>query len=747
MFYERKSNLESHGHGKGTIQRRQGCGFDGAHDVDGAKEKEREGERAASERKREKVGRLAKERVRRQCGDSDASSDGDDNGEGMAATSVKFRDGLEREYVGFEFVEREITQRGIDDVCVFVKYNGQWDGTLRYVGDEMKGILVPETATYVGLIELVRSAIGIRSPAKTIVMRYGVEPGMPLVRIQCNADVKFYIQLKKKDVHVLSKFSITIDVLDESAAEARPPEVGESNHIDVQRSREGGQSDEAMQHVDDNNLIIFPPPFHIPSPTISLDLHTESGIEKLHQVLNNDLCTAHGDCNAGDSVSGSVVVADYTPVTMRKNCIFENKKLLQYHLHHDAMSKHYQFKVKRSNSTLLHVICIDNEGCPWQLRATRMRGSELFVVKRYDDVHTCSIEIVQVLPAWAEMVKRKNHAFDIHIEIDSGNYLQYFYMCLAASKNGWPYCRPVIVVDGSALKAKFGGMLLATCGHNANGYIFSLAFGIVPSESNESWKWFFEKLRDSIGMRESLAIVVDRHKGIEYASSQPRVSGCGIRYMHLTLGCKLEDQADPTSGREHTSTDGVHPIGSAEGWDVPEEVRSQIVNLPSTKLGPGRPRVRRILSQGEEHEPIRCGRCNGYGHNRQTCTNSVPLRLDQYESSHIQSLESPIRHNERARFIYVPAFGRDNFPLVLYSVAGYHSQNVLAACLFDMKFTYMLAGYEGSCHDARMLEEAIAFHGFPKPPPGKFYLADSGYANKDCFLSPYRRETYHSPEY
>ncbi|GMN20062.1 hypothetical protein TIFTF001_042993 [Ficus carica] len=164
----------------------------------------------------------------------------------------------------------------------------------------MKGILVSETATYVGLIELVRSAIRIRGPAKTIVMRYSVEPGMPLVRIQCDADVKLYIQLKKKDVHVLSKFLITIDVLDESAAKARPPKVGESNHIDVQRSREGVQSDEAMQHVDDSNLIILPHPPHIPSPIINLDLHTESGIEKQHQVLNNDLYTAHGDCNAGE---------------------------------------------------------------------------------------------------------------------------------------------------------------------------------------------------------------------------------------------------------------------------------------------------------------------------------------------------------------------------------------------------------------------------------------------------------------
>ena len=50
---------------------------------------------------------------------------------------------------------------------------------------------------------------------------------------------------------------------------------------------------------------------------------------------------------------------------------------------------------------------------------------------------------------------------------------------------------------------------------------------------------------------------------------------------------------------------------------------------------------------------------------------------------------------------------------------GVHSQNVLAASSFDMKFTYMLACYKGFCHDARMLEEAIAFHKFSIPPFGK----------------------------
>ncbi|GMN62618.1 hypothetical protein TIFTF001_031700 [Ficus carica] len=64
-----------------------------------------------------------------------------------------------------------------------------------------------------------------------------------------------------------------------------------------------------------------------------------------------------------------------------------------------------------------------------------------------------------------------------------------------------------------------------------------------------------------------------------------------------------------------------------------------------------------------------------------------------------------------------------------------------------MKFTYILVGYEGSCHDARMLEETIAFHGFPIPSPREFCLVGSGYVNKDCFLSPYRRETYHLMEF
>ena len=136
-------------------------------------------------------------------------------------------------------------------------------------------------------------------------------------------------------------------------------------------------------------------------------------------------------------------------------------------------------------------------------------------------------------------MKKMNPGSDIYLESDSDNRFEYLYMCFAASNAGWPHCRPVIVVDGSALKARYGGTLLIACGHDADGSIFPLAFCITASESNASWEWFFTKLRDSIGIREELAIVADRHKGIERAVSivYPEAD-FGICVQHLAGNLK-----------------------------------------------------------------------------------------------------------------------------------------------------------------------------------------------------------------
>lgn len=51
---------------------------------------------------------------------------------------------------------------------------------------------------------------------------------------------------------------------------------------------------------------------------------------------------------------------------------------------------------------------------------------------------------------------------------------------------------------------------------------------------------------------------------------------------------------------------------------------------------------------------------------------------------------------------------------------GIPTQNVMAACSFDMQFTFVLAGWEGTAHDTRIFLNAINSRdlNFPNPPSG-----------------------------
>ena len=76
---------------------------------------------------------------------------------------------------------------------------------------------------------------------------------------------------------------------------------------------------------------------------------------------------------------------------------------------------------------------------------------------------------------------------------------------------------------------------------------------------------------------------------------------------------------------------------------------------------------------------------------------------------------------------------------------GTISQNVLAACTFDMKFCYVHSGWEGSAADGRIFEDARQ-HDFVIP-EGKYYLADAGFSCCQTLLTPYRGIRYHLKEW
>ncbi|XP_062028918.1 uncharacterized protein LOC133744908 [Rosa rugosa] len=87
----------------------------------------------------------------------------------------------------------------------------------------------------------------------------------------------------------------------------------------------------------------------------------------------------------------------------------------------------------------------------------------------------------------------------------------------------------------------------------------------------------------------------------------------------------------------------------------------------------------------------------------------------------------------------IPYIGRKGMP----------TQNIMAACNFDMQFIFACAGWEGTAHDTRIFLSAIRNPkwNFPNPPSGKYYLVDAGYPQMKGYLGPYKNNTYHLPDF
>ncbi|KAL8498142.1 hypothetical protein ACS0TY_021465 [Phlomoides rotata] len=68
-------------------------------------------------------------------------------------------------------------------------------------------------------------------------------------------------------------------------------------------------------------------------------------------------------------------------------------------------------------------------------------------------------------------------------------------------------------------------------------------------------------------------------------------------------------------------------------------------------------------------------------------------------------------------------------------------------CDTNMKFVYVITGWEGSGTDSRVLRDAVNHtHGL-KVFMEKYYLCDNGYPNCEGFLTPYKRVMYHLSEW
>lgn len=80
--------------------------------------------------------------------------------------------------------------------------------------------------------------------------------------------------------------------------------------------------------------------------------------------------------------------------------------------------------------------------------------------------------------------------------------------------------RKVIVVGTTLLKTVYGGMLVCATAQEPNHHHYPIAFSVIDSEKDVSWKWFFETLQTVIPDGHELVFMSDRHASIIKAVSE-----------------------------------------------------------------------------------------------------------------------------------------------------------------------------------------------------------------------------------
>ncbi|XP_057535327.1 uncharacterized protein LOC130813505 [Amaranthus tricolor] len=77
-----------------------------------------------------------------------------------------------------------------------------------------------------------------------------------------------------------------------------------------------------------------------------------------------------------------------------------------------------------------------------------------------------------------------------------------------------------ISIDGTHLYEKYKGTLMIAMVIDTNSQLFPLAFAIVEGESNDTWSWFLDCIRQYVTKRDDLCVISDRHKGILHAMNR-----------------------------------------------------------------------------------------------------------------------------------------------------------------------------------------------------------------------------------
>ncbi|XP_050224634.1 uncharacterized protein LOC126674254 [Mercurialis annua] len=484
----------------------------------------------------------------------------------------------------------------MENILVFVHYNGRWNQNMEYIDFEPIGIVVNTACDYNNFQEILYKQLQINHMSTLLEIKYQVRSNYPPLKISDNVNLSFYLELKKNESDCM-KYPLCISTTTSQKEVSFLDSTFTLSNADIPHSEYASKSTFEIGSTSDKQGEI---------PDL---IHYAKMISKNTMQIEDEVQS---------NFKEDIIITDPRQKEIKEGQIYKDKEVLKTVLSFYAINNHFQFKVQRSCDRQYTLNCLDSK-CTWQLKASRKGKSQMFMIRKLNVNHICSLfertqdqrqataniiadcikskfvdlksvykpadirrdmkelyginigytkawrskEIAEekvrgnpadsfnLITSYLYMITLTNPGSAIEMEVKEDNTFLYVFMALNASIKGWEFCIPVIIVDGTFLTSAYGGTLLTASSQDGNGKIFPLAFCIVDSENNESWEWFMERIRDAFQMRNDMCIVSDRHDSIVKATEKvfPEASHTVCTY-HLYNNMKKHFKKSATEARE-----------------------------------------------------------------------------------------------------------------------------------------------------------------------------------------------------
>ncbi|XP_050232912.2 uncharacterized protein LOC126681415 [Mercurialis annua] len=251
-------------------------------------------------------------------------------------------------------------------IQVLMQHDGQWTEDGKYINFKITGILLEIDCTFESFIELVYQHLQIQETDTQLDIQYLVSDDYPPIKIKDEGSLRFYIQLKRSEMN-FTKYPICI-ILN------KPIRFLES-------SSSAAANDSILVQEDDMTYL-----------DEQFFKEKEMSCSNLDMIeYANLLCDLQEDLPETD-FNEDYIAINQTNHKLEEGGIFTDKESVISEMSLYGISDHFQYKVQKSCKRQYRLRCVD-ESCEWKFYASRVGNTKMFQVRKYNNVHTCSLEM------------------------------------------------------------------------------------------------------------------------------------------------------------------------------------------------------------------------------------------------------------------------------------------------------------------------------------------------------------------